>query len=259
MTESYREHFATPEEADRYEHGEYASGSYSRLLWKLERAALAPLVAEFRHSHPHISYLDFASGTGRLPSFLEERVDAATSIEISESMVAVARQRLRRTQVLCQDITSPSATVESQYDLITAFRFFLNAEPALRSAAMQGLAARLRNETSWLVFNNHGNFWSSKLVAWPVHRLRNLGKGWQPRGNYLRHAEVMRLLNGAGLRLVRRVGLGMLGGSICQRLPYETALRWEQLCAGNWLAERFSQDVIYVACRKARFCAAEAQ
>jgi SAM-dependent methyltransferase len=257
MTESYRGHFDSAEEAARYEQGEYAGGSYSHLLWELEQAALAPLVTEFRHNHPHLAYLDFASGTGRLASFLEERVDAATAIEISESMAAMARRRLRRTQVLCQDITAPCATVEGQYDLITAFRFFLNAEPALRTAAMQALSSRLKDETSWLVFNNHGNLWSSKLVAWPFHRLRNLGKGWQPRGNYLRHAEVIRLLNDAGLRLVRRAGLGMLGGSICQRLPYETALRWERRCAANRLAERFGQDVIYVACRNASWLAAK--
>jgi SAM-dependent methyltransferase len=246
MTEGYRGHFATAEEAARYEQAEYAGGSYSHLLWELEQVALAPLVAEFRQIHPHLSYLDFASGTGRLPSFLEERVDAATAIEISESMAAVARRRLHRTQVLCQDITSPEATVEGQYDLITAFRFFLNAEPALRTAAMQALANRLKDETSWLVFNNHGNLWSSKLVGWPFHRLRNLGKGWQPRGNYLRHAKVMRLLNEAGLRLVRRVGLGVLGGSICQRLPYETALLWERRCAANRVLSGFGQDILYV-------------
>src|ERR1039458_10319996 len=99
MTESYRGHFDSAEEAARYEQGEYAGGSYSHLLWELEQAALAPLVTEFRHNHPHLAYLDFASGTGRLASFLEERVDAATAIEISESMAAMARRRLRRTQV----------------------------------------------------------------------------------------------------------------------------------------------------------------
>ena len=156
-------------------------------------------------------------------------------------------------------ITAAGVPVEGQYDLITAFRFFLNAEPALRTAAMQALASRMRDETSWLVFNNHGNLFSSKLVAWPVHRLRNLGKGWQPKGNYLRHAEVMRLLRAAGLRLVRRFGVGVFGGSICQRLPYEVALRWERWCAGNRLLNRFGQDVVYVASRDASYRAPRAR
>src|ERR1017187_8951750 len=103
MAESYRQHFTTTEEASRYEDEEYASGSYARLLWKLEQATLDPLVRQFRQTHPTISYLDFASGTGRLAAYMEDRVDVATSIEISESMANVARQKLHRTQVLCKD------------------------------------------------------------------------------------------------------------------------------------------------------------
>jgi SAM-dependent methyltransferase len=249
MIKSYRQHFNSKEEASRYEQTEYASGSYSRLLWELEQAALGPLVREFRQTHPHISYLDFASGTGRLAAFLEERVDVATAIEISESMAAVARQRLKRTRVLCKDITPAENLAEGEYDLITAFRFFLNAEPALRVAAMRALAARLKDESSWLVFNNHGNLWSSKIIAWPTHRLRNAGKDWQPQGNYMRHAEVTLLLDAVGLRLVRMVGLGVLGGSICRRLPYATALRVERLCAANRLFSRLGQDILYIVSR----------
>jgi len=248
MKESYRENFATQAEAARYEAGEYAANSYACLLWELEQTALTPLLREFRGTHSQIGYLDFASGTGRLPSFMEERVDASTSIEISESMAAVARQRLRRTQVLCADITA-AAGVEGQYDLITAFRFFLNAEPSLRTAAMRALATRLRDERSWLVFNNHGNLWSVKLLAWPLHWLRRLGKGWLPQGNTMRHAEVVRLIEGAGLRLVRRVGLGVLGGTLCRLLPYQTALRIEQWCMDRPWINWAGQDIIYVVCR----------
>jgi len=252
MTESYRTHFSTHEEALRYEQTEYASGSYSRLLWELEQAALDPLVRQFRLAHTRISYLDFASGTGRLAAYLEDRVDEATSIEISESMANVARQRVRRTQVLCKDITTVESKVEGRYDLITAFRFFLIAEPGLRSAAIRALAARLKDETSWLVLNNHGNLWSTKLLAWPLHRLRNTGKGWQPHGNYLRHAEIKRLLGEAGLRIVRMVGLGVLGGTVCRPLAYNTALRLERWCAASNLVSRFGQDIVYVACRDSR-------
>jgi SAM-dependent methyltransferase len=252
MTKSYRQHFNSKEEASRYQQEEYSSPSYARLLWELEQATLDPLVRQFRQTHPNISYLDFASGTGRLAAYMEDRVDLATSIEISESMANVARQRLRRTQVLCKDITSTETSVEGQYDFITAFRFFLNAEPALRTAAMRELAARLKDETSWLVFNNHGNFWSTKILMWPVHTLRNAGKGWQPRGNYLRHAEIIRLLNDAGLRIVSMIGLGVLGGTVSRRLSYDTALRLERRCAAGSLANRFAQDIVYVVCRDLR-------
>jgi len=249
MAGSYRQNFTTEEEVSRYEGEEYAAGSYSCLLWELEQATLDVLVREFQQTHSSISYLDFASGTGRVAAYMEDRVDVATCVEISESMANIARQRLRRTQVLCKDITMGDTSVEERYDFITAFRFFLNAEPALRLAAMRALAARLKDQTSWLVLNNHGSLWSTKIIMWPMHSLRNVGKGWQPHGNYLRHAEVKRLLDEVGLRIVRMVGLGVLGGTMCRRLAYNTALRLERWCAASSLVYRFGQDIVYVVCR----------
>jgi hypothetical protein len=165
-------------------------------------------------------------------------------------MAERARQRLAATKVLRRDITAADAEVEGNYDLITAFRFFLNAEPSLRLAAMRALAARLHDETSWLVFNNRGNLWSLKIVGWPYYRARNLGSNRKPYGNYLRHSEVKQLLEQAGLRIVRVLGLGVLGGKICGRLPFETALRLETKLAGMPVMRRLGQDQIYVACRK---------
>ncbi|MCX6930316.1 MAG: class I SAM-dependent methyltransferase [Verrucomicrobia bacterium] len=252
MKASYREHFSTDTAAASYEQGEYAPGSYASLLWVLEQETLSSWADEFRKSRSQMQYLDFASGTGRVPSFMERYVDSSTSIEISESMASVARQRLKRTKVLCADITAENAVVEGQYDLITAFRFFLNAEPALRTAAMRALVARLKDDDSWLVFNNHGNLWSIKLLAWPMHRLRRLGKGWLPKGNYLRHAEVMRLIEDAGLRLVRRTGLGVLGGTLCRLLPYQAALRLERWCMARPWISWTGQDILYAVCRDHR-------
>jgi hypothetical protein len=89
-------------------------------------------------------------------------------------------------------------------------------------------------------------------MMWPVHSIRKAGKGWQPQGNYLRHGEMKRLLNDAGLRIVKVVGLGVLGGTICRRLAYSTALRLERWCAASRLVNWFGQDIIYVVCLDSR-------
>ena len=250
MSASYKEHFSGPADAARYDEVEYAPHSYGRLLWELEKAALESLRAELRRTHAQIRYLDFASGTGRVAGFMEGLVDSATAIEVSESMAARARQRLAATAVLRRDITAGGAEVEGKYDLITAFRFFLNAEPGLRLAAVRALAARLQDETSWLVFNNHGNLWSLKMIGWPYHRVRSFGKARKPYGNYLRHAEVRRFSEQAGLRIVRVLGLGVLGGKVCGLLPFERALRLETRLARVPVLRRLGQDQIYVACRQ---------
>lgn len=166
-------------------------------------------------------------------------------------MAARARLRLRATEVLCRDITVGGGEVEGKYELITAFRFFLNAEPGLRVAALAALAARLQDDRSLLVFNNHGNILSVKIIGWPYHRLRRIGRGWQPRGNYLRHGQVKQLLAGAGLRIVRVIGLGVLGGKLFSCLRWETGLRWERRLSASPVVSRFGQDQIYVVCRQA--------
>jgi SAM-dependent methyltransferase len=250
VTTSYKEHFIKGADAERYDQQEYASGSYSELLWELEQMALKTLLEGFLKTHPRPAYLDFASGTGRVAGFLENQVGSATAIEISESMAPRARQRLKRSRVLCRDITAAGAELEGKYDLITAFRFFLNAEPELRLKAAKALAARLQDDQSWLILNNHGNLWSLKLAGWPYHRLRNRGRGWQPRGNYLRHSEVERLLKHAGLQIIKRKGLGVMGGKLCRCVSFDQALRVESKLASIPLFSSFGQDQIYVACLK---------
>ncbi len=247
---TYRQHFAQPTDADGYEISEYGEGSYSRLLWQLEQGVLADLISKFRKSHDHIAYLDFASGTGRIAAFMEHQVDDSTSIEISESMAEIARRKILKTKVLCKDITHAESSVEGHYDMITAFRFFLNAEPSLRHAAMRAIAVRLKDNESVFIFNNHGNLWSVKLLGWPFYRLKNIGRGWIPKGNYMTHAQVMKLLDLAGLKLVSRQGIGFLGGTICNRLPFSLALRIEKLLSGGLLSRFFGQDIIYVVSPK---------
>jgi len=214
----------------------------------MEKAELGSLLREMRQTHSQLEYLDFAAGTGRVSAFLETLVDKATAIEISQSMAARASQRLGATQVLCHDITTKEAAIEGKYDVITAFRFFLNAEPDLRVAAMRALATRLRDESSLLIFNNHGNPWSLKILAWPYHHMRSMHKGWQPHGNYLRHSQIKKLLADAGLRIEKIIGLGTLGGKISARMSFERSLKLERWFSKHQFYSKFGQDQIYVAC-----------
>jgi hypothetical protein len=254
MKTSYKQHFAGTVEAQNYDLEEYAVNSYSSLLWNLEKEELGSLLRELRRTHKRLEYLDFAAGTGRIAASLENFVDKSTAIEISQSMAARASRRLCATQVLCRDITARGAAIEGKYDLITAFRFFLNAEPDLRVAAVRALAARLRNESSLLVFNNHGNLWSLKILAWPHHHMRSAQKGWQPQGNYLRHSQIKHLLGSAGLRIVKVIGLGVLGGKIAAKIPFERSLRLERWFSASPFCSKFGQDQIYVVSLDRKLC-----
>ena len=225
------------------------SGGYAEVLWQTEKEQLAGVIAELRRTRPRIESLDFAAGTGRITRFVEGLVDSSTAIEISPAMIEVARRNVKKSTILCKDVTSPDDVIEGKYDLITAFRFIVNAEPALRLAGLKALAARLRDPGSVLVFNNHGNLLSHKLMMWPLHRLRRRGTKWSPDGNYMTDRAVRDLADRAGLKIERVLGCGLLSGRGASLLGFERAVRWERALAKGWLSN-FGGNQMYIARRK---------
>ena len=94
------------------------------------------------------------------------------------------------------------------FDLITAFRFFPNAEPALRIAAMQQLAALLAPGGK-LVFNNHQN--DGSLTGHLRRLRRRLGRA--PMMPWMREADVQALVQASGLRIAQRHHFGVVPGT----------------------------------------------
>ncbi len=246
---SYRDRFCDAAEASSYDNDEYSEGTYPTLVWRIEQAFLHNLVSELRRNVDEIHYLDFACGTGRILSFLEPMVDHATGVEISESMLARAAQKVRSATLIRGDITRNPGLVSQGYDLITAFRFLLNAEPDLRLAALRQLAAMLRNDRSLLVFNNHINFWSYKLATWPSQRLIPLLQRSDRLGNFLTFRQVRDIAAQCGLVIERRYGCGFLSRRALKVLPYHRLLELERALAERRWLQPFGADQIYVARR----------
>jgi hypothetical protein len=244
--DTYRERFNTLESVLAYEEGQYASGTYGNILWCIEQDCLRSFIDEFRCNHRSVKYLDFASGTGRILSFMENIVDDALGIEISTTMTAVALRKVKKAKIFCYDITAPYASIEGKYDFITAYRFILNAETKLREAALKALAARMRDKSSYLVFNNHGYLWSYRTLAWPYHLVGRFGKkGVKP--NYLSHRDVYCLADKAGLRIDRIVGCGVFSNKVARLLSFDKALRLEKYASRSSVLSRFGVNQIYIA------------
>lgn len=217
MTDSYRQHFCAQGAGQAYDEGQYAHGSYWDLLWVIERSVLDRIVEQLVAGGRVGSYLDFACGTGRVLAHLEDRFDSAVGIDVSEEMLERARRRVRRARLLQTDITL-GGVPEGRYHFITAFRFLLNAEPTLRVAALEALAKRLSDRESLLVVSAHGNPFSFKLLVQPMKWMR-ARLGGRPDENYLRSAEVHRLLAAAGLEVVERYGMGLLPWRLWKMMP----------------------------------------
>ncbi len=249
MTKTYREQFSDKSAAAEYERT-YTEPTYSNLLWEIEKDLLTDVVSKMRTTHQHIEYLDFAAGSGRVISFVEDLVDSATGIEISPAMAAIAQEKLDCGTMIVKDITADEDEMENQYDLITTFRFILNAEPALRIAGMKALVKRLRNQDSMIVFDNHGSLLSHKALMWPVHKIRTAGKGYQTEGNYLTDRQVQRLAREVGLRIERSVGFGVLSAKALRLMSYQKLVSTEKKLARGSLLSHFGCNRLYVA-RKA--------
>ncbi len=249
---TYREQFSRQEKASEYE-ANYQRRTYDTVLWEVEQSQLRRVIADLRTTHERITYLDFAAGTGRVISFVESLVDEARGIEISESMAAIAREKLERGEMVVKDITAEpdDAEPEAKYDLITAFRFILNAEPTLRRNAMRRLTARLRDESSIIVFNNHGALCSHKALLWPFHAIKRMGKGYLSEGNYLSHRQVQRIADEAGLEIIGRFGCGVLSNKYMRFAGYEKTLAREQKLAQGRFWQKFGVNQLYIA-RKQR-------
>jgi hypothetical protein len=242
---SYRQQFATEAAARSYDEREYAADSYGQILWQIEQDQLRTIISRLRSTHDSIDLLDFATGSGRILSFAESLVETSVGIEISESMAARARSRLTQSTVLCKDITVRGSELEAKYDIITAFRFVLNAEPALRELGLLALRDRLRDNSSVLVFNNHGNLWSHKAILYPMHAARRAG-GPVTSGNYMTHQQVMRLMDTVGLCAERAYGCGVLGARLGRFIAADRLLRWERSLAAS-MVSRAGVNHTYIA------------
>ena len=245
LTRSYKEKFTTPSSARSYEQ-RYAPETADDLLWQIEQKHLNKVIVQLRKELTRIDYLDFACGTGRIISFVEPQVDSATGFEISPDMIEIAQKYVKDASLQCRDITSDDAEIENKYDLITTYRFILNAEPALRVAGFKALAARLRDQSSRLVFSNHGNPWSYKALMWPIHFSRHFLFGKKREGNYLTRRQTRAVLDAAGLEIVDVTGVGFISAKIVKLLPFSWCQKTEAALAGKPLLQRLGVNQLYV-------------
>jgi len=104
------------------------------------------------------------------------------------------------------DLTSEKAELPP-FALITAFRFFLNAEDELRAAVMVKLASLLDNGGA-LIFNNHMNKWSLHALLVRLYKFATFDK--RKDFNALSNREVEALVRVAGLVVVKKYHYGFL-------------------------------------------------
>jgi ubiquinone/menaquinone biosynthesis C-methylase UbiE len=100
-------------------------------------------------------YLDFACGTGRITEQVAPLARESVGVDISPTMIDEARKKCPQTQFHLADLTQQDLGI-GQFDLVTSFRFFGNAQDELRESALKAITRRLA-PGGHLVINSHRN------------------------------------------------------------------------------------------------------
>ena len=140
---SYRDSHLGTAKARSYDEDLWDAGAAKGLDWLVEQRLLDDILRSARSPAPG-SAADFACGTGRVLEFLGRHFPAPVGIDISPDMLALAHARCPGAQLIQGDVTATPGLAAGPFDLITAFRFFLNAEPSLRRDVLAWMRACLQ-------------------------------------------------------------------------------------------------------------------
>jgi SAM-dependent methyltransferase len=169
------------------------------LMWELEQRAIPALLKGIA---PRTA-LDFATGTGRIARLLKQTFPDCRVVgaDISEKMLEVARAEGGGVEYVNLDVREATEELQpGSFDLATAFRFFPNADPALRLEAADQLA-RLVKPGGYVLANNHRNFRSPTYLI--QRRLLN-----RPAAGML-NGELIDLFTARGFAVEAKVSLGV--------------------------------------------------
>jgi len=199
---TYRDSHKAPDKGSTYDE-DFATLPWRKFLWSREQNIILRIIKKYFVDRD-IHLLDFACGTGRIAAFLENRVTTSTGVDVSTSMLDMARQKLKRTEIIQADITCDNILQDRRFNLITAFRFFLNAEDELKKSVLK-ILVHLLAEDGYFVFNNHRNKTSPLVWGLSIYN-RMRGEG----ANFMTMREMRELVENAGLEIVEIYPVGFL-------------------------------------------------
>ena len=155
MKYKYNKSHQSKEMAEKYD--KVVGNRFENVIYDLEKRTIKKVIKKYFNGGVD-KYLDFACGTGRITSIVENYSKSSTGVDISEEMLRIAKQKCKKTRFIRKDILSDEKFNE-KFNLITSFRFFLNADDTLRRAVLERLRKNL-NDEGYLVFNIHMNRYS---------------------------------------------------------------------------------------------------
>ncbi|MDP2809112.1 MAG: class I SAM-dependent methyltransferase [Rhodocyclaceae bacterium] len=134
--------------------GNLATDPFDAYMADMERIYLQEIISDlFANGVPR--YRDFACGTGRITQTVSPHAKKTIGVDISPSMLEQAGKKCPDVDFMHADLTTERRDI-GQFDLVTSFRFFGNAQPALRNSVLLVLSSLVR-PGGYLIANNHRN------------------------------------------------------------------------------------------------------
>ncbi len=224
---------------------------------EVERHFLREIHEKYFANKKDIKYLDFAIGTGRVASFFYDRVNQVVGLDTSTSMLEVAKGKMPNGEFITGNIAEDSSLLGGRkFDLITAFRLFLNLESENRTVLLGEITKNL-NEDGLFVFNNHMNRYSFMgMTAFILHHIFRMPlkteakKGKRGIINTMSEFEVRKMLSSKGMEIVKVYRYSFLPAyKGFLPLPKSIYKGTELLLSKIPLLNLFTKDQIYV-CKK---------
>lgn len=180
-----------------YDDAIYA-GDFNTYMAEMEDWHIRKIIAKlYPNRVPRL--LDFACGTGRITKTVEQLSDITIAVDVSETMLAEAKKKCTRTEFFHQDIVNEPFDIEP-VNVVTAFRFFGNAEDELRNGVLSKLS-NLVIPSGQIIINNHRNPSS-------LHELLLRFKGEKPETD-LNYWKLKRILANHGFEIKRTIGIAL--------------------------------------------------
>lgn len=203
MDSTYRDSHTKDGKAVEYD--SHFRFSHRAFLWSQERGILSRIQRAYLGDREY-DYLDFACGTGRILAYMEGFSRTSTGVDVSPEMLRECRGRVSSSTVVEADVTRDRPFAGRHFDLITTFRFFLNAEESLRQEVIMKLGELLAAD-GYLVFNNHMNRYSLIAIALRVYGVfrRRVIRTWTLK-------EIAALVKQADLEVVAVYHTGVIPG-----------------------------------------------
>jgi SAM-dependent methyltransferase len=236
---TYRDSHTAPGYGLRYDTN-YSRGYYAALYREVETPILSELFVSLGGSQRTL--LDFACGTGRITRLAIPHFSRVVGVDVSAEMLK--RALFDSATFVCQDITEHP--LEERFDVVTAFRFFLNAEEELRRRALEAIRGHIA-PGGRLICNIHMN--SRSPMGW-FYNLANRVK-WLPRHNTLSFKHFAQTLEQCGFEVEQVIWYGVLPrpGRYFARLLDRSVGPVERFVACTGLQRYVAQSFVVVARR----------